>query len=318
MAEKTKDRSPSFPFIPLEEAIKRLQAFDQTFGRHPAPAAKAGLAWGMKENSSQAFQTLAALKSFGLLRYEGSAAERKAMLTDDARTYLRAQQDSVKADVAKKLALEPSQIKKFWSVWGADRPPDPVCLDDLILKHAFTDSAAHNFLRVYDATIAFAGLTESDSIEFTPEEEDADPPSAIKVGDLIQIEINGALALSQPQRVRAIQEYEGQDWVFVDGSETGFPMAQAILQEAGPLASPTPPRLPLAPLPAGASAGTPEVWSEETLIDDGGNEIKIKYLGKATLERYEFIRDYLDFKIARLAKAGSKAAPAAGNGRNLG
>lgn len=45
-----------------------------------------------------------------------------------------------------------------------------------------------------------------------------------------------------------------------------------------------------------------EGWSEERLIDDGGDEIKIRYRGKATAARYEFIRDYLDFKIKRLEK----------------
>ncbi|WP_116653158.1 hypothetical protein [Pelagibacterium sediminicola] len=306
MTEKqTKDRSPSFPFIPLEEVVKRLQAFEQTFGRHPAPASKAGLAWGMKENSSQANQTLAAMRAFGLVRYEGSAAERKALLTDDARTYLRAQQESLKRDVLKKIALEPAQIKKFWSVWGADRPPDPVCLDDLVLKHAFTDSAAHTFLKVYDATIDYAGLTDSDTIvEPTDDDADAAPPASdIKVGDLVQIEIGGAFQLSEPKRVRAIQGHEGHDWVFIEGSETGFEMSQVVLQE--PAAAPTaksPPRLaidqPLAP-----SGG----WSEETLIDDAGDEIKIRYLGKASVERYEFIRDYLDFKIARLKPKPAKA-----------
>ena len=59
----SKDRSPSFPFIPLATAIERLEAFEKKFGRHPAPAGKVGLAWDMKEKSSQADQTLAALKS---------------------------------------------------------------------------------------------------------------------------------------------------------------------------------------------------------------------------------------------------------------
>lgn len=160
-----KDRSPSFPFIPLKEAVKRLQAFDQTFGRHPAPANKVGIAWGMKEGSSQAFQTLAALKAFGLIKYEGSAKTLTASLTDDARTYLRAQQESIKNEVVRRVATKPAQIAKFWNMWGSDRPPDAVCLDQLILSHSFTDSAARNFLKVYDDTIAYAGLATSDKVE---------------------------------------------------------------------------------------------------------------------------------------------------------
>lgn len=160
-----RDRSPAYPFISLKSAVDRLAAFDATFGRHPAPAEKVGLAWKMKEKSSQAFQTLAALKSYGLVDYKGSSADRVAMLTEDGRNYLRAQQQSVKQDILKRAALRPRAIANYWQMWGADRPIDPICLDELMLKGGYTDSAAHTFLRVYDETVDFAGLSASDSTE---------------------------------------------------------------------------------------------------------------------------------------------------------
>src|SRR6266404_1427193 len=100
----TRDRSPSFPFIPLQTAVERLEAFDKYFGRHPAPPSKAGLAWGMKEKSSQGDQTLAALKSFGLIKYDGMGASRHVLLTDEGRNYLRAQQDQVKKEILRACA----------------------------------------------------------------------------------------------------------------------------------------------------------------------------------------------------------------------
>lgn len=181
-----------------------------------------------------------------------------------------------------------------------------VCLDDLVLKHAFTDSAARNFLRVYDATIAFAGLTDADTVTEPAVEVDAEdtpPASEIKVGDLVHIEIDGVRPVEGPKRVRAIQKHDGQDWVFIEGSETGFEMNQVLLHESAPSTpAKAAPRLALetpAP-PASTPNVVPEGWSEETLIDDDGSEIKIRYLGKASLERYQFIHDYLDFKINRL------------------
>jgi hypothetical protein len=104
-----------------------------------------------------------------MINYEGSAKQRTAHLTDDARTYLRAQQQSIKDQVVKSLATKPAQIQKFWSVWGEDRPIDAICLDDLVLKHSFTDSAARTFLSVYDDTISFAGLTKSDTVDVPAE-----------------------------------------------------------------------------------------------------------------------------------------------------
>ena len=43
-----------------------------------------------------------------------------------------------------------------------------------------------------------------------------------------------------------------------------------------------------------------EDWHEERLLDDDGNEIFIRYEGEPSVGRYEFIRDYLNFKLGRL------------------
>lgn len=158
--KKPRDRSPSYPFISLKTAVDRMATFDKYFGRRSAPMDKVGLAWGFKEKSSQAFSTLAALKTFGLIDYEDN---RTAGLSTDGRNYLRAQQDAVKQEILRRCALNPKSIKIYWDKWGSDRPPNPICLDELVLKGGFTDSAAPLFLRVYDETIAFAGLSNSDN-----------------------------------------------------------------------------------------------------------------------------------------------------------
>jgi len=169
-----KDRSPSYPFISLRTAIERLEALERIFGRHPAPASKIGLAWNMKEKSSQAFQTVAALKGYGLVEYEGSNEARVARISDRGRTYLRAQQDHIKREVLQLAALEPKIMRTFWEIWGADRPPDPVCLDDLVLKHRFTDTAAKTFLKVYDETIEYSGLKTAELSISQPVSDTAD------------------------------------------------------------------------------------------------------------------------------------------------
>src|SRR5438477_7215546 len=94
-----RDRSPSFPFIPLKTAIERLEAFEKHFGRHPTPANRAGAAWGMKEQSSQADQTMAALRSYGLVTYDGMGPKRTVSISEEGRKYLRAQQEGVKEAV---------------------------------------------------------------------------------------------------------------------------------------------------------------------------------------------------------------------------
>jgi len=297
-----KDRSPSYPFIPLKVAIERLVALDAKFGRHPAPALQAGIAWDLKPTSSQAAQTLAALKSFGLVDYQGAGDDRSAALSDDGRTYLRAQQDSVKQEVLKRVALKPRAIAKYWNDWGPDRPPDPVCLDQLVLKGGFTQSAADTFLRVYDETIRYAGLSETDIDAPLGQAVGDDEKPAISVGDLVHVEINGQLVFPEPKRVRAIQTHDGKPWVYVEGSQSGVSMDNVRLHQKGSSEAFTPP-----PLMEEARPGTKTGWKEERLVDDAGDETFLSYKGEPSLERYEFIRDYLEFRISRIKKATAQA-----------
>lgn len=163
----TRDRSPAYPFISLKIAVERLAVFESYFGRHPAPAQKVGAAWGMKPDSSQAGQTLASLKSYGLVEYQGAGESRMAVLSEDGRNYLRAQQDSLKKEILKRCALKPKAIHEYWSKWGSDRLPNAMCLDELVLKGGFSETGASVFLRVYDETIGFAGLAGGDKMSFT-------------------------------------------------------------------------------------------------------------------------------------------------------
>lgn len=173
-AKAPRDRSPSYPIVPLRSAIDRLEAFETFFKRHPAPLDKVGLAWGMKGKSSQVAQVLAALKSYGLL--ESDRASRQITISEEGRTYLRAQQDRIKHEILKRAALRPRAIAEYWNRWRADRPPDEICMDELVLKGGFTKAAATNFIRVYDATIDYAGLTESDKAEVVEEPSESDVP----------------------------------------------------------------------------------------------------------------------------------------------
>lgn len=230
-----RDRSPSYPSIPLGTAIERLVTLDEHFKRHPAPLNKIGLAWGMKPASSQASSTVAALKSFGLVEYQGTGADLKAILSDEGRTYLRAQQDSIKRDVLSRLALKPKAILKYYEEWGATRPIDEVCLDELVLKGGFSRAGAENFLKVYDATIAYTlpGTFDKTIHKETQNSNLEKEEQNVEIGDMIQWELAGIKQFDRPKRVRAIQNHEGIDWVYVDGSPSGIQMNEVTLEQKG-------------------------------------------------------------------------------------
>jgi hypothetical protein len=156
-----RERSPAFPAIPLGEAVDKLVTLEKTFGRHPAPYDKVGsMAWGLK----QAGDYVAALRYYGFVEYVGKTEARQIAITEAGRNLLRVQQESVKQKLLREAALRPKEIAKFWSLWGADRPPDAVCIDELTLRNGFSDRGAPLFLRTYDGTIAYGKLGESDRI----------------------------------------------------------------------------------------------------------------------------------------------------------
>ncbi|MEW6090980.1 MAG: hypothetical protein AB1647_08650 [Pseudomonadota bacterium] len=306
---KKKERSPSFPFISLREAIKRLQAFEQTFGRHPAPASKSGLAWGMKDGSSQAFQTLAALKAFGLIEYEGSGKTLTAHLTEDARTYLRAQQEHIKEDVLRRIAVKPKQIQKFWQIWGERRPPDPVCLDALILNHAFTDSAASNFLKVYDDTIAYAGLSDSDTVTDEDDEEREDGPALeFDVGDLVNWESAGQVQWKNPRKIVSVDEQNGKHFYKVEGlgelaGQIGWiPVEQAIKHQGTPDdgAGFTPP--PSDPAHNNEDA-TPKAGMRKAVFPVSDGDVTIIFPEGITPNGLDELGQYLDIFLKKEKKA---------------
>ncbi len=250
-------RSPGFPFIPLQKALERVDAVRIAEGgrpKHFAPIASACKAWGMGLKTGPAIQTVAALGHFGLCEFEGTADARALRPTDLAiRILLDKQPASAERDeLIKRAALNPSIHNELWEKWRDALPSDHTLETFLILDRGFSETGARDLIAEYKSTIAFAKLSQSDII--TPSnlaDHDGDAPDSekAKIGDLVQVEIGGAFQLAMPARVRAIQEHEGQKWVFVDGSEAGIPMEQVVLQSKGtasPMVTPVkvPPHLP--------------------------------------------------------------------------
>ncbi|MDE0129991.1 MAG: hypothetical protein OXQ86_10555 [Gammaproteobacteria bacterium] len=80
------------------------------------------------------------------------------VVTSDASKYLLAQVDERKHELLRTFALRPTQIAKFWDLWGKDRPTKEACQDQLVFDHKFSPNGAAQFLKVYDATITYALL----------------------------------------------------------------------------------------------------------------------------------------------------------------
>jgi hypothetical protein len=158
-----KERSPSFPFIPLDKAIERAGAVADAHKRNATRVGSLGDTWGYAPASSGLQQTVAALKAFGLLEDIGRGQDRRVQLTDLAMRILHDTRPGAKEQAIQEAALKPRLIAEYAEKWRPERPSDHHCVSELHLDRGFTETAAKLFLRVFDDTLSFSNLKYSDN-----------------------------------------------------------------------------------------------------------------------------------------------------------
>lgn len=306
-AEKPKKpkqgRSPAYPGLTIQQALAKAKSLHDAEGTYAVPMPSAFAAWGYGAKSSGGRETRAALKYYGIITVEGDNDSGKVKLTEKAlRVLLDEREDqSEKRAIIRELALTPSIHKQLLEKFPDGIKSDATVQHYLVFDEGYNKSAAGELVGEFKATADYAGLYKPDTVldiktseqQVVTVVEDTEGPA--KVGDLVQVEIAGAFQLEKPKRVRAIQDHDGQPWVFVEDHETGIRMDQVVVVERGKPDGGKPNGAPMLALDQAVGD-----WCEERLLDDGGEEIFVRYKGDPSKERYEFIRDYLDFKIKRM------------------
>ena len=299
----TRDRSPAYPFISLKVAIDRIAALESKFGRHPAPMAHIGSAWDLKSKSSQALQTTAALKYFGLIEYQGDTEDRAVRLTEDARNFLRAQQESIKAQILKRVALKPRAISTYWTKWGADRPIDEVCLDELVLKGNYTQSAADTFLKVYDETIGFAKLGVGDKVvnnssdaSDSPADQDGqyEISAPFPIGTPVSWESNGQIKFESKKITGFSDDFE---FAFVEGSNTGLPVKEmSVVEQTNSRPKPSFSNILL------SAANSSQDSKQDTFTLDEGTVV-LQWPSKMSETSFEDFKDWVELQLRKIKRS---------------
>jgi hypothetical protein len=171
--DDTLDGGTRFPFINLEKAVGRTQELfeaDQR-GREMATAA-AFQVWGYSEKSSGGFQTIAALKMYGLIR----STPGKLALTEMALRYFRDERDDERQKLLREFALRPKLIAALWKDWHVSPPADTVARSHLKAERGLTDQSARSLLAIYKENLAFAALTGADKPVEDDSEKEENPP----------------------------------------------------------------------------------------------------------------------------------------------
>lgn len=185
------DASTRFPFINLEKALARAQQlFDADRNGRPLPIVVIFELWGYSSKSSGGFQTIGALKYYGLLQDEGSNTDRRARLTDAARRYFLDERDQERAEMLAGFALNPALFRWLWTRdrWSDGIPADTVARSHLKIERGLNDQSARSILAIFKENIQFAGLkpravllepldaTHSDPVRSKGEQEPAEAP----------------------------------------------------------------------------------------------------------------------------------------------
>lgn len=304
-------RSPSYPIMPLADAIEAVRKIEHNYRTSKVDREAGAKLIGYTSLSGPANKALAALAQYGLVERAGKGEMR---VTARAVAILHPDNTEEEAENLRAAAFEPSLFRELQERYPNMLPPEDGIITFLNRK-GFNQSAIRPAAKAYLQTLLFlkeASASESHGggssmgAESTVPVKEANKPSfgGARVGDLIQWEIDGVLQMETPMRVRLVQEVEGVEYVAVEGHEAGIPMNQVIVEERASAPPAALPRFALEkPKDETEDDSLPEGWKEERLIDDGGEEIFIRYRGDPNQKRYTFIRDYLDFKLSRMKKA---------------
>lgn len=181
-------RSPPYPAIPLSKAIERVKELHGKALHHSVSIKVVADAWDYGIKSSGLWAAAAALLQFGLLSDEGTGSSRKFTLTESAIRIIRDPnpESEKRRELIKQAALSPKVFKELWAAFG----PTVTTLSDVVLKShltvdrqdsglaSYSDNAADEVIRVFKESIAFAGLSDSDSLPAASEEKEAEAGAA--------------------------------------------------------------------------------------------------------------------------------------------
>lgn len=294
--ERSRDRSPPFPFISLEKAIERAREFEAEYKKSAGRTANVLGVWGYTPKSSGGLQTIGALKAFGLVEDEGSGPDRKIKLTELALRILKDERPGKREEAIKDAALKPKAISEHWARWQHGRPPDVECRSELTLERGFTEDAAKRFIQVYDDTIRFSGVETSDKVadKLLAELDRMDSP---KVGDFVQWQPGGVLQFQEPRRVTAISETG--DFVMVEGSATGLPINEVSIVPGKDTRS-EPKTGTMVFSGNEVKAAVPNVRQDVWNLDEGA--VTLQYPAKMSAASFEDFEAWINLQIKKIKR----------------
>ena len=235
-------RSPAYPSMSLEDAVDAVEKIEAQYRGSPVDREDGAKLLGYSGGTGPANKALAALASYGLVERAGKGMMR---VTSRARSIIHPDSDADRDRELAQAALEPKLFKELRDRFEDIAVPPMDGVVTYLNREGFNPTAVGPAAKAFINTMQFI-QSRGESESHVPDDcVDAELESPSKsfggaaVGDLVQWESQGALQFETPHRVRAVSE-DG-NWIAVEGSETGIPMNQVIVEQAAP---PKPPTFP--------------------------------------------------------------------------
>lgn len=156
-SEKVRTRSPSYPYIDLEEAFSKAKVLYEAEKKNPIPMSSVAKHWNYSEKSSGLKLTVATLKKFGFLTETGTGYVR---VSDTAfKIIVDERPDSTeRLQLLQDAALSPELYQHLWNKYGADLPSDASLKHHFLVELGFNDRVIDSVINQYKNTISFANL----------------------------------------------------------------------------------------------------------------------------------------------------------------
>ncbi|WP_300039533.1 hypothetical protein [uncultured Roseobacter sp.] len=287
----TKIKSPNYPSVGLADAIDRVAKIEAAYRSSAASREDAAKLLGYSSLSGPATKTLGALASYGLTERAGKGMLR---VTPLARAILHPNSDVERADATKRAGLTPALFQEISEHFSDIPVPPEQGVITFLNRAGFHPTAVPKAANAFLNTVEMLERLEVSESHGVGVDEDAGSESpdqkfgGASVGDFIQWESQGALQLEKPLRVRWVSD-DGTH-LAVEGSDTGIPMNQAIVQD--PPQATTPP--PQSPPPVNASA--PEIAKEghrKAVFPVSEGDVTFVFPEGMTLDGIEELEAYL-------------------------
>jgi len=233
------ERSPSYPTLGLQEAATAVGKIENVYRSSSIDRIIAVKLLGYSGLSGPANMALASLASYGFVERAGKGEMR---VTDRARSVLHPDDPEERRHALLAAALEPKLYRELRERFADVAVPPEDGVVTYLNRQGFNPKAVKPAAKSFLRTMAYVeelGVSESHGASLN-QRRNSDvsggngAPTTFggaRIGDLVQWESSGDLRLEKPLRVRCVSD-DG-NWIAVEGSETGIPMEQVIVEERG-------------------------------------------------------------------------------------